>query len=226
MTGKVLFITGASSGIGAATARAAAKAGWKLGLMARSGDALAEQAETLGSPQVACPLPGDVTDPAQVERALHATTTAFGQIDAVFANAGRGSRHHGTEGGDIADWRGMVDLNIMAVLYTAKAALPHLRQTRGHFLVTGSMAGRMHLKGSIYGATKWFIHGFAGNLADEMAEWGGRCTLISPGMVDTPFFNTPKPDKLQPEDIARAVMAALDQDPRACVREIYVTPVN
>lgn len=226
MDGKVLFITGASTGIGAATARAAGQAGWRLGLMARDGDKLEALAEELGGPDAALALPGDVTDMAQQHKALAALDEAFGSVDAVFANAGRGASGTGTEGGDPEDWKGMVELNIMGMLYTAKAALPYLKRAKGHFLVTGSAAGRRHLKGSVYGATKWFVHGYAGNLAEEMAEWGGRCTVIAPGMVDTPFFDEPKPDKLQAADVAAAVMLALESPPRCAVREVFLMPTG
>ncbi len=90
--------------------------------------------------------------------------------------------------------------------------------------MTGSAAGRTTIKGSVYGATKWFVHGFAQNLAEEMKEWDGRCTTIAPGMVNTPFFDEPKPDKLDPQDVADAVLYALEAHPRNCVREIYLMP--
>ena len=219
-----LFITGASSGIGAATARAAVAAGWNVGLMARSQDKLGTLRDELG--ERALPLPGDATVLAEQERAVARTVEAFGGLDAAFANAGMGLQTPGTEGGDPAEWRRLVDLNVMGVLYTARAALPELRKTRGHLVLTGSAAGRTHIKGSIYGATKWFVHGYGGNMAAEMREWGGRCTVISPGMVNTGFFDEEKPDKLQPEDIAAAVMFALTQDRRADVREIHVMPTG
>jgi NADP-dependent 3-hydroxy acid dehydrogenase YdfG len=150
----------------------------------------------------------------------------FGGLDAAFANAGMGLETPGIEAGDPAEWRRMVDLNVMGVLYTARAALPELRKTRGHLVLTGSAAGRRHIAGSIYGATKWFVHGFGGNMAEAMREWGGRCTVIAPGMVDTAFFDEPKPDKLQAQDIAAAVMFALGRDARVDVREVYVMPTN
>jgi NADP-dependent 3-hydroxy acid dehydrogenase YdfG len=150
----------------------------------------------------------------------------FGALDAAFANAGRGLKTPGTENADPEDIRGLIDLNIMGVLHTARATLPELRKTRGHLLLTGSAAGRKHISGSIYGATKWFVHGYGGNMADEMREWGGRCTVIAPGMVDTPFFDEPKPDKLHPEDIADAVVFALTRPARADVREVYVMPTG
>ena len=219
---KTLLITGASTGIGEATARAAAKAGWNVALLARSEDKLGALAEEIGDAALAVPC--DVTVRDEVEAAIARTVERFGKLHAVFANAGKGVSKSGVEQGDPGEWHDMIHLNVMAVLYTAHAALPHLRETRGDFIVTGSKAGRDHLKGSIYGATKWFIHGFAGNLAEEMREWGGRCTVISPGMVDTPFFDEPKPGKLQPEDVADAVVFALEQRQTSCIREIHLMP--
>lgn len=219
-----LFITGASSGIGEATARAAVEAGWQVGLFARSREKLGAIVADLGA--AALPLPGDATDLGQQERAVAELVRRFGGLDAAFANAGMGLQTPGTEKGDPAEWRRLVDLNVMGVLYTARAALPELRKTKGHLVLTGSAAGRNHIKGSIYGATKWFVHGYGGNMSAEMREWGGRCTVISPGMVDTAFFDEPKPHKIQPQDIAAAVMFALGQDPRAEVREIHVMPTG
>ena len=219
---KTLFITGASSGIGAATARAAVAAGWNVGMMARSGDVLKKLETDLGDSALA--VAGDATDLMAQEEAVALTRDRFGGIDAAFANAGRGIDRPGTETGDPDEWRQVVDLNIMALLYTARVTLPELRKTKGHLILTGSQAGRQHIKGSIYGATKWFVHGYGGNLAEEMREWGGRCTVIAPGMVDTPFFETPRPDKIQPEDVADAVMFALGQRESAAIREIAIMP--
>lgn len=221
---KTLFITGASTGIGAATARAAVGAGWNVGLMARSRDKLEALCNELGEQAMA--LPGDVTDLKTQQEAVDQLATSFGALDAAFANAGAGLQAPGTEKGDPEEWRRIIDLNILGLLFTARASLPYLRKTKGHLLLTGSAAGRRHISGSIYGATKWFVHGYGGNMAEEMREWGGRCTVISPGMVDTPFFDERKPDKLQAEDIARAVMYALDQPARAAVREVHIMPGN
>jgi NADP-dependent 3-hydroxy acid dehydrogenase YdfG len=221
---RTLLITGASSGIGAATARAAAAEGWNVALLARSQDKLAALADELG--EAALPLAADVADFGTLETAVARTVDRFGGLHAAFANAGLGVDRPGTEGGDPEEWRRVVDTNVMGVLHTAKAALPELRKTRGHLLLTGSAAGRRHVKGSVYSATKWFVHGYGGNMSEEMREWGGRCTVISPGMVDTPFFDEAKPDKLQPEDVAGAVMFALNQDQRAEVREVFIMPTN
>ncbi|MGY6696071.1 MAG: SDR family oxidoreductase [Roseinatronobacter sp.] len=219
---KTLFITGASSGIGEATARAAVAEGWNVGLMARSADKLDVLQTELG--EACLTVPGDATDLDAQHLAIQNTVQKFGGLDAAFANAGMGAQTPGTESGDPAEWRQMVDLNIMALLFTARAALPELRKTKGHLLMTGSVAGKIHIAGSIYGATKWFVHGYAGNMAQEMREWGGRCTVIAPGMVNTPFFNEAKPDKLQPQDIAQAVIYALSQPERANVQEVMVMP--
>ena len=219
---QTLLITGASSGIGAATARAAVKAGWQVALLARSRDALEKLAAELGD--AALELPCDITERDQLRDAVGKTVERFGGLDAVYANAGKGSSSPGIEQGDPDDWHAMIHLNVLAVLTTAHATLPHLRKTKGHFVVTGSKAGRDHMKGSVYGATKWFVQGLAGNLAEEMREWGGRCTLITPGMVDTPFFDEPKPDKIQPDDVANAVVFALSQPRSADVREIHIMP--
>ncbi|MEO1444716.1 MAG: SDR family oxidoreductase [Cyanobacteria bacterium J06635_11] len=222
---KVLFITGASSGIGRATAIAAIDSGWRLGIMSRNKDALVELQGTLGADKVDICV-GDATQLAAQYAAVEQVVERFGRIDAAFANAGVGINTPGTENGDPKEWERMLAININGVLWTAKATLPHLRKHKGHFLVTGSMAGRSYHKGSIYSSSKWFVRGFALNLAAEMDEWGGRCTEIAPGMVNTAFFDTPKPDKLMPEDIAASVMFALNAPARANVREIFVMPTE
>jgi NADP-dependent 3-hydroxy acid dehydrogenase YdfG len=218
---KTLFITGASSGIGAATARKASEAGWNVALFARSEDKLKEVADGCASALV---LPGDATSPTDLAGAVERAVQEFGGIDAAFANAGRGLKSSGKGAPEEDDVRGMVDLNILGVLWTVGAVLPELKKSKGTLVMTGSAAGKRHIPGSIYGATKWFVHGYAGNMAEEMREWGGRCTVVAPGMVDTPFFESGKPDKLKPEDVADAVMLAIEADPRAAVREVYLMP--
>ncbi|MCA1774619.1 MAG: SDR family oxidoreductase [Paracoccaceae bacterium] len=219
---KTLFITGASSGIGAATARAAAETGWNVGLFARSEDKLNALADEIGDQALA--FPGDVMDFDAQKDALAKLKDKFGEVNAAYANAGKGTDTFGAEEGDLDEWDSVVDLNIKGLLRTVKAALPHLHASKGHMVLTGSAAGRVHLPGSVYGATKWFVHGYGGNLAEEMKEWGGRCTVIAPGMVNTPFFDEEKPDKLQPEDVASAVMHALNASEQNDVREVFLMP--
>jgi len=219
---KVFFITGASTGIGAATAKAAAARGWKVALAARSTDKLEALVEEIGSDK-ALALACNVTRQEDVAEAVD-KAAEFGPIHAAFANAGTGATAPGCEGGDPDNWRQMIDINVWGLVLTCKAALPHLKQVKGHMLLTGSQAGRTHMPGAVYGATKWFVHGFGQNLHMEMNEWGGRCTVIAPGMVDTPFFDEPKPGALTSEDVAEAVVYALEQPHRVAVREIFLTP--
>ncbi|RUO76138.1 SDR family oxidoreductase [Idiomarina seosinensis] len=220
---KVVLITGASSGIGKATAKKAAAEGHRLILTARRKELFDELINEFGSDK-AIGVAADAGSYDELQQVVEQGVEKFGQLDAVFANAGTGVSSAGTEDGDPGEWKSMIDVNINGLLYTAKLTLPHLRKTTGHFLMTGSAAGRITLKGSVYGATKWFVHGFAQNLAEEMKEWNGRCTTIAPGMVNTPFFDEPKPDKLDPDDVADAVLYALSANPRNCVREVFLMP--
>lgn len=224
MARKTLFITGASTGIGEATARAVVDQGWNVGLFARSEDKLEQLADELGDHALA--LPGDATDLQSQTDAVHKLAQHFGSVDAAYANAGTGLSAAGTDAGDADEWHQMIQLNILGLLWTTKAAMPHLQETKGHLLMTGSAAGRVHIKGSVYGASKWFVHGYGGNVAEEMREFGGRCTVIAPGMVDTPFFDEAKPDKLQPEDVAQSVVFALEADPRMNVQEVFLMPTQ
>jgi NADP-dependent 3-hydroxy acid dehydrogenase YdfG len=220
---KVIYITGASTGIGAATAAMCVAKGWKVALLARSKDKLAELLGRLGHDN-ALAHDGDVANPGDQQAAIDAALAKWGRLDVAFANAGTGVVKAGAEGGDLDAWRQMVDVNVWGVLVTAKLALPHLRGVRGHMILTGSRAARTELKGSVYGATKHFVHGFAANLLAEMRDWGGRCTVIAPGLVDTPFFDTPHPEALKPNDVARAVVHAIEQPPHVATGEIYLMP--
>lgn len=220
---KVMLITGASSGIGKATARKAAEQNYKLILTARREKVLQQMVSEFGDDN-AIAIAADVTDFEALKKVVESGVNKFGRLDVAFANAGAGVSQPGTEQGDVKEWDDMINLNINALLYTAKLTLPYLRNSTGHFMMMGSAAGRNTIKGSIYGATKWFVHGFANNLAEEMKEWSGRCTTIAPGMVNTPFFDEPKTDKLDPDDVAEAVLYAASANSRNTVREIYLMP--
>ncbi|NWL17713.1 SDR family oxidoreductase [Pseudoalteromonas sp. Scap03] len=224
-THKVILITGASSGIGEATAKTLVNNGHKVILTARSEDKLNKLVDELGH-ENAFSVSADATEFNELENVVSKGVEKFGRLDAAFANAGMGVSSAGTENGDPQEWSAMVDLNIKALLWTAKLTLPHLRENQGHFILTSSAAGRRPIDGSIYGATKWFAHGFGQNLAEEMKPWHGRCTTIAPGMVNTPFFDEAKPDKLDPQDVADAVLFAIEANQRNSVREIYLMPTN
>jgi len=222
---KIIVITGASSGIGAATVDKVIEAGHKAVITARSTDKLNDIVERWGKDKVLA-VTADVSNLDEISNVINKAKEKFGRVDAVFANAGTGVSTPGIENGDPDEWKTMLDVNINALLYTAKASLPALKETQGHFIVTSSIAGKISLKGSVYGASKWFAYGFAQNLATEMAEWKGRCTTICPGMVNTPFFDQAKPDKLDPTDVAEAVVYAISANPRCDVREITLMPTN
>ena len=222
---KIVLITGASSGIGEATAKTLVNNGHKVILTARSEDKLTKLVESLGSNN-ALSVAADATDFTALENVVTKGIEKFGRLDVAFANAGMGVSTAGTEKGDPDEWSTMIDINIKALLWTAKLTLPHLRQNKGHFILTSSAAGRKPIGGSIYGATKWFAYGFGQNLAEEMSEWNGRCTTIAPGMVNTQFFDEAKPDKLDPQDVADAVLFAIEANQRNSVREIYLMPTN
>lgn len=220
---RTLLITGASSGIGAATARLAANQGFNLALAARSTDKLDTLAAELGSEKVktfAC----DVTDYAAQEQLIADVVGAFGSLDAVFANAGTGGEPGGFSGAPVESWQRIVNTNILGVAYTLRASLAKIKETQGHVIITGSIAGRRVLSGSMYSASKWAVSAIGYNLREELRGTGVRVTLIEPGMVDTPFFDNPKPDALRPDDVARTVLFALSQPPGVDISELVVMP--
>jgi NADP-dependent 3-hydroxy acid dehydrogenase YdfG len=228
----VLLITGASSGIGAATAHAAAEAGYRLVLGARSEDKLRALAEELGGTDRALAVRCDVTEFADNERLAKTALDGFGRIDAVFANAGFGASRGFLEETP-EHWRSMVLTNVLGVALTIRATLPHLlERDSGHYLITGSVAGRKAMPGSLYSATKWAVTAIGESLRAELRQMrenrGIRVTVVEPGMVDTPFFdNRPGPDNaLHAEDIARAVIYALGQPERVDVNEILIRPAS
>lgn len=224
MTHRVLLITGASSGIGAATARAAAKAGFRLVLAARRKDKLDTLVVELGGAQKAFSVACDVQNWGAQQAMVKAALEHFGQIDAVFANAGRGGEPGGFSGADPQVWKDMILTNIYGVGLTLRASLAAVKKQRGQIIINGSAAGRTTIPGSMYSATKWAVSGMAYNLREEVKADGVRVTLIEPGMVDTPFFDNPKPNALHPEDVAEAVVFALTRPERVDVNEILLRP--
>lgn len=226
----VLLITGASSGIGAATARAAAGT-HRLVLAARRMEPLQELVEELGGAERAIAVRCDVTDWDQVEAMAAAAFDAFGRIDVVFANAGFGATRGFLEESP-EHWRSMVLTNVYGLALTIRATLPHLLERgEGHFLITSSVAGRHALPGSLYSATKWAATAIGESLRAELRQMhdnqGIKVTLIEPGMVDTPFFdNRPGKHALQDDDIARAVIYAIEQPGNVDVNEILIRPTG
>jgi NADP-dependent 3-hydroxy acid dehydrogenase YdfG len=223
MADPVFLITGASTGIGAATARHAAEAGYRLVLAARSADRLNELADELGGEERALAIECDVTEWDQQEAMVERTLSSFGRLDVAFANAGFGAKRGFLEESP-EHWRSMVLTNVYGAALTIRATLPPLKESRGHLLLTGSVAGRRALPGSLYSATKWAVTAMGESARLELNDSGVRVTLIEPGMVDTPFFSNRPTDALQADDIARAVMFAVSQPAHVDVNEILVRP--
>jgi NADP-dependent 3-hydroxy acid dehydrogenase YdfG len=220
---KVFLITGASTGIGAATARMAVEAGYRVVLSARSADKLEALAGELGGDDVALAVPADVAEWEDNERLAQAAIDRFGGIDVVFANAGFGAQRSFL-GDSPEHWRAMVLTNVLGVAYTIRATLEAVRDRQGHFVITSSAAGRRALPGSLYSATKHAVTAMGESLRQELNGTGCRVTLIEPGMVDTPFFENPGEGRLEADDVAELVMFAVSRPARVDVNEIFVRP--
>jgi len=226
----VLLITGASSGIGAQSARRAVEAGYRLVLAARREDLVRRLAEELGGAERALAVRCDVTDWDDQRALAAAALEHFDRIDAVFANAGFGARRGFLEESP-EHWREMVLTNVLGVALTIRATLPALLEAgSGHYLITSSVAGRRALPGSLYSATKWAATAIGEALRQELRQMHEndaiRVTLIEPGMTDTPFFETPPKAALADDDIARAVAYALSQPDHVDINEILIRPTS
>jgi NADP-dependent 3-hydroxy acid dehydrogenase YdfG len=214
---RVFLITGASSGIGEATARLATEAGYRPVLAARSSEKIEALAGELGGLAVTC----DVTEWEQQEAMVQRALAEYGRIDVAFANAGFGLGRS-FKGETPERWREMVLTNVYGVALTIRACMDALVETKGHLVLTSSLAGRRPVPGSLYSATKWAVTAMGEGARLELNGTGVRVTLIEPGMVDTPFFDERPVGMLEADDVARAVMFAVTQPPHVDVNEILV----
>jgi NADP-dependent 3-hydroxy acid dehydrogenase YdfG len=219
----VFLITGASSGIGEATARQAAEAGYRLALGARSQDKLGALAEELGGEGRVIVVKCDVREWEDQQALVASALEAFGRIDISWANAGFGAPRGFLES-TVEHWRDMVLTNVYGAALTVRATLPALKDSRGHLLLTGSVAGRRALPGSLYSCTKWAVTAMAEAARLELDGTGVRVSLIEPGMTDTPFFDQRPRNALEPDDIAQIVMFTVSQPPHVDVNEVLVRP--
>ncbi|MGC8806920.1 MAG: SDR family oxidoreductase [Thiomonas sp.] len=199
---KVIVITGASSGLGEATARLLAAQGARVVLGARRSErieALATELKTNGAQALA--VTTDVTDAAQVQALVDAAVRTFGRIDVMLNNAGL-MPHSPLERRKIADWDRMIDVNLKGVLYGIAAALPAMQaQKSGHIINVSSVAGHKVRPGSaVYAATKHAVLALSEGLRQEVKPWNIRTTVISPGAVATEL-----PDSITEPDMAEAV---------------------
>ncbi|AJC61023.1 short-chain dehydrogenase/reductase SDR [Streptomyces sp. 769] len=242
LAGGVALVTGASSGIGAATALALAREGCSLALVARRADRLHALTETIGTQDggPALVLAADLGDGEQPHQVVRRTVQHFGRLDVLVNNAGYGARA-AVEDSDPEDWDRMVDLNLKAVLRMSHAALPHLLRAadsgpRGvaDLVNVSSVAGRVPRKdNSVYSATKHAVCSFSEALRQEVTGRGVRVGLVEPGMTTTEMtvgrqaasaHGLPEDTWLHAEDIARAIAFMVTQPARVAVNEITVRP--
>ena len=238
---QVALVTGASSGIGAAVARALAQRGVHMALAARRAERLQTLSEEIaGAGQVeALALACDVRNPEQVQAAVRQTLDRWGRLDILVANAGFGYRASVVDG-DITRWKDMIDTNVYGLLLTLKYGVaPMLERKRGHVIVTSSVAGRVPtLGGSAYCGSKFAATAIADVLRQEVGPQGVRVTTIEPGVVISEFQQVAEyapgtienmlkgATPLAPEDIARAVIFAIEQPAHYGVTEMVVRPTG
>lgn len=234
LTGKVAVITGASSGIGEATARLLVSEGVRVVLVARRRERIAALVEDLGDAAVA--LTADVGDAAAVASVFAEVEQRFGGLDLLFNNAGLGVNAR-FEASDPADWKRMIDVNLYGVLHCTQAAIPLMRGRAGAMISSvSSVGGRYGTESwSVYSATKFAVVGFHDALRKELGGEGIRVSVIEPGAVWTEFGQNVSEamrkrreslDALTSEDVAQALVYAFAQPPRVLVEEILIRPVR
>ena len=239
--GKVIVITGASSGLGEATARLLGAQGARLVLGARRADRIQALAAELQAKGIqARAVTTDVTQCDQVRQLVDGAVEAFGRIDVMINNAGL-MPHSPLERIKVEDWDRMVDVNIKGVLYGIAAALPHMkRQLSGHFINVSSVAGhKVGPNGAVYSATKHAVRALSEGLRQEVKPWNIRTTVISPGAVATELpSSATEPDIAQgikafyddyaisPDSFARCAAFAISQPDDMDVNEILFRPTR
>ncbi|SBB11337.1 Short-chain alcohol dehydrogenase [Staphylococcus aureus] len=228
LTDKVAVVTGAGSGIGEAIATLLHEEGVKVILAGRNKDKLQNVANQLAQDSVKV-VPTDVTKKEEVDELIKIAQQTFGGLDIVINSAGQMLSSKITDY-QVDEWDSMIDVNIKGTLYTAQAALPTmLEQSSGHLINIASISGFEVTKSStIYSATKAAVHTITQGLEKELAKTGVKVTSISPAMVDTAItaaYNPTDRKKLEPQDIAEAVLYALTQPKHVNVNEITVRPV-
>ncbi|WP_416841199.1 SDR family oxidoreductase [Haloferax sp. DFSO52] len=233
LTDRVALVTGASAGIGEATAHALADVGANLVLLARREDRLLSIAEAVESEHGVETLvvPTDVRDEDAVEAAFDQTIEEFGRLDVVVNNAGLG-RGSDVESMTTAEYRQMMDTNVDGVFYISRAALPHLRETAGNLVFVGSFAGQYPRPfNPVYAASKWWVRGFAHSLEGQVGDAGIGITVVNPSEVRTEFGSEDGEsfevrfeagEVTEPEEIANAIQfAALQDDSTVSELDLY-----
>ena len=229
MNEPVFLITGASTGIGAATARRALASGYRLVLVARDLARLTELRNSLGESERVMPLACDVQDWNGQAQMVEEALARFGRLDVVFGNAGQFDTGCFLGDGTNQDaWRSMVLTNVFGVAATIRLTLPSLVNSAGHLVLTGSVVGaKATIPAGLYPATKAAVAAIAATVRAELRSTGVRVTVVEPGMVDTPLWPwRPEAPLLDPDDVARAVLWAVQQPATVDVNEILLRPVG
>jgi NADP-dependent 3-hydroxy acid dehydrogenase YdfG len=236
LEGRRVLVTGASSGIGAAVARAAADAGARVALLARRQDVLEELAAELDGVAVVA----DVTDLAAVTEAADRAAAELGGLDAVVTAAGL-VRPGGIRDADPEDWRTMLEVNVLGTLHTVRAALPHLEASEhAHVVTLSSMTGRRLATAElgVYAASKAGVHALSEGLRQELSGDGIRVTVVAPGLVDTPIFegqDHPVAERLgeaapakglAPSDVADRIVEVLAAPPHVVHVEVALLSID
>ncbi len=235
---KVTLITGASRGIGLATAHKFAQEGSDLMLIARSKSLLENLAKLLNEKYgvkvafAAC----DIAKPEEIEKAFEVFKKHFSKLHILINNAGRGIFNY-IQNGSVEEWKEVIDLNLTGLIYLSHLAVKlMIQQKDGHIINISSVAGRVGIPGwSVYCATKWGVIGFSESLRKELLKYNIRVTLIEPGVVKTDWGeNMPEEwilqrsnmKALKPEDVAEAIFYAALQPPYVSINEILIRPTE
>ncbi|MDC0766511.1 SDR family oxidoreductase [Streptomyces sp. HD] len=235
MTGSITtgspaaLITGGGSGIGAAVARRLLDAGYRVAVTGRGEERLRGFADELGNPDGLLTIVGNTAEYGDVQQAVDTTLKAFGRLDTVVANAGFAT-HDTVAEGDPSGWTEMVLTNVLGPALLIRASVDALRESRGRIVLVGSVAGFVHGPGNIYGATKWAVTGLAENTRRQVTDWGIGVTLIAPGRVETPFWDShgslPPGHLLTADQIADSVVWAVRQPDGVDINTVVVRPLG
>lgn len=235
--GKVALITGASKGIGLATAQKFAKEGANLILVARSKELLNNVSQKLKEHGVEIlTVPADLTKPEEVEKVFESLKASFNKLDILVNNAGRGIFNY-IENGSPKEWKEVIDLNLTGLIHcTHLAVRMMIPQRSGHIVNISSVAGRVGIPGwSVYCATKWAVVGFSESIRKELIKYNIRVTVIEPGVVATEWGeNMPEEwirsrsamKSLTAENIAEAIYYVVTQPEHVSINELLIRPTE
>ncbi|MCX7987918.1 MAG: SDR family oxidoreductase [Thermodesulfovibrio sp.] len=238
LTDKVTIITGASKGIGLATAYRFAQEGSNLMLIARSENYLKDISEDIQKKygKKVIFTGADISKPEEIEKAFEVFTKNFSKIDILINNAGRGIFNY-IQNGSIKEWKEVIDLNLTGLIYlTHLSANLMIKERKGHIVNISSVAGRIGIPGwSVYCATKWAVVGFSESIRKELLKYNIKVTVIEPGVVKTDWGENMSEEwikqraqmnALAPENIAEAILYVVTQPENVSINELLIRPTE